>query len=178
MNRRKIFNFMAAGAAVLGLALCVPSAMLAQSTTPPDSSGMNGGQSNSQGNTEMQHRRRPSAKRQLQRLTKMLNLTDSQQQQMLPILQDQQTQMESIRNNTSLSPQQRREQMRTLMMDTHQKLEALMTDSQKQQFEQAMQQRHDRMREHRMGQGPGSAPGGTPPPPDGQNPPPPPPPQL
>ena len=65
---------------------------------------------------------------------------------MLPILQDQHKQMDTIQNNTALSPQQRHQQMRAAMMDTHQKLEALMTDTQKQQFEQAMQQRRDRMR--------------------------------
>ena len=116
----------------------------------------------------MRHRHPPSPKRQLRHLTQMLNLTGDQQKQMLPILQDQRKRMESLRNDPNLGPQQRRAQMRDAMMETHQKLEAIMTDSQKQQFEQDMQQRRQRM-EHGMGGA------GTPPtPPSGQNPPPPP----
>ena len=115
------------------------------------------------------HHKRWSAKRQLKRMTKQLNLTPDQQQQMLPILQDQHAKMKAMHEDTSLTPQQRREQGRTLMQDTHQKLEAIMTDSQKQQFEQTMQQRRQRMHD-RMGQGSGN------PPPDAGNPPPPPPP--
>jgi len=85
---------------------------------------------------------------------------------MLPILQDQQTQMEAMRNNTSLTQQQRHEQMRTLMQGTNQKLEAVMNDSQKQQYEQSLQQRREHMQNH-MGQGSGAPPpdAGAPPPP-------------
>lgn len=121
----------------------------------------------------MHHHRRWSAQRQLKHMTKTLNLTADQQQQMLPILQDLHSKMKGMHENTSLSPQQRREQGRTLMQDTNQKLEAIMTDSQKQQFEQQMQQRHQRMRDRRMNQGSGA--GTPPPPPDAGNPPPPPP---
>ena len=136
MNHRKAMHFMGAGAAVLGLALCVPSAMLAQN----DNSGMNAPQTNSQGEmgNGMHRHRMANPQHQLKHLTKMLNLTPDQQQQMLPILQDGQQKSMSIRNNTSLNPQDRRQQMRECMMDTHQKLEAIMTDTQKQQFEQAM----------------------------------------
>ncbi|HTU51246.1 MAG TPA: hypothetical protein VMF56_11660 [Acidobacteriaceae bacterium] len=174
MNLRKFLNRMSTGVAVLGVALCVPAAMLAQDTAPaPPPQGTTDQQSNP-GEQPMHHRQPPSPEHQLRHLTKMLNLTSDQQQQMLPILQDQQKQMESIRNNTALSPQERHQQMRAVMMDTHQKLEALMTDTQKQQFEQAMQQRRDRMRNG--GMGPGQREGTPPPPPpDGQNPPPAPP---
>jgi len=127
---------------------------------------MSASQSNSAGTMAMHHHRRRSAKHQLKQLTKELNLTPEQQQQMLPILQDQHKKMKAMKEDTSLSPQQRREQARTTMQDTHQKLEAIMTDSQKQQFEQTMQQRreHWQNHHHRMNNGmePGSA--GTPPP--------------
>lgn len=169
MDHRKVLRFMCTGVTVLSFALCVPAAMLAQSTPPPDSSAMATSQS---GAMTMHRHRRMSPQRRLKRMTKMLNLTADQQQQMLPILQDQQQQMKSMHEDTSLSPEQRRQQGRTLMKDTNQKLEALMTDSQKQQYEQHMQQRRDHMRNHRMGQGSGSAgapdDSGTPPPPPQQ----------
>lgn len=166
MKDRKFLQFFGAGVTVLGLALCVPASMMAQNTTPPDSSAT-APQSNMQGDMGMRRHGPPSPERRLKHLTKTLNLTPDQQQQILPILQDQQSQMETMRNNTSLTPQQRHQQMRTLMKDTHQKLEAVMTDSQKQQFEQAMQQRRERMRSRHMGQQSGTATPdiGAPPPP-------------
>lgn len=173
MNPRKLITRMSTGVAVLGIALCVPAAMLAQDAAPaPPQQGTTDPQP-SPGEQPMHHRQPPTPEHQLQRLTKMLNLTADQQQQMLPILQDQQKQMGTIRNNTALSPQERHQQMRAAMMDTHQKLEALMTDTQKQQFEQAMQQRRDHMRNG--GMAPGSGTDTPPPPPDGGNAPPPPP---
>ena len=180
MNHRRFFNRKSTGVALLGMALCVPAAMLAQDTTPPppDSQGMAGQQSNpgAKPMSTMGHRHQPpSPERQLKHLTKMLNLSSDQQQQMLPILQDQHKRMESIRSHSALNPDQRHQQMRGAMMDTHQKLEALMTDSQKRQFEQDMQQRHDRMGRGMMGHGIGGA--GTPPPPPAEQNPPPPPPQ-
>ncbi len=162
MNPRQLFTRMSTGVAVLGIALCVPAAMLAQDTAPAPPPQATTGQQPSQGELPMRHHHPPSPKRQLRHLTKMLNLTQDQQQQMLPILQDQHKRMESLRNDHNLDPQQRRAQMRDAMMETHQKLEALMTATQKQQFEQAMQQRRERMRQ---GMGSGS---GTPPPPPQQ----------
>lgn len=174
MTHRKGLHLMSAGATVLGMALCLPVGMLAQSTaTSPDTQGATTPQTESQAGTQgsmsmhRHHQRGP--KRQLKRMTKTLNLTSDQQQQILPILQDRNTQMKTMRDDTSLSPQQRREQGRTLMQDTNQKIEAVLNDTQKQQFEQQNQQRREHMRNRRMGQAPGSAPGGTPPPPSPSN---------
>jgi protein CpxP len=175
MNQRNICNRMSIGITVLGIVLCVPAALLAQDSAPPqDSQGTAAQQSGPDDQSMHMHQHQPpSPEHQLKRLTRTLNLTSDQQQKMLPILQDQQKQRDAIQNNSALSPDQRREQMRAAMMDSHQKLEAIMTDSQKQQFEQNMQQR----RSGRMGQSEGAGGGGTPPPPppDNQNSPPPPP---
>ena len=164
---------MTTGAAVLGMAMCLPLAMRAQITTPPqESQGVAVPKPESQ--TEMgRQRRRPNARRQLKRLTARLNLTADQQQQILPILQQRDKQMRAIHDDSSLQPQQRRQQMRDLMQGTRQKLEAVLTDSQKQQYEDMMKRGRER-----MGNG-GMGPNGGPPPPGGQpgNPPPPPPPQ-
>lgn len=175
MNARKSFTRMIAGVAVFGMALCVPAAMLAQDAAPAAPPQGTAGQQPSPGERPMRHRHPPNAHRQLHHLTKMLNLTPDQQKQMLPILQDQHKRMRSIHDNAGLSPQERRQQMRSAMMETHQKLQALMTDSQKQQFKQTMQQRRERMQNRRgMGLGRGEG-AGAPSPPNGQNSPPPPP---
>ncbi|MGH9615175.1 MAG: hypothetical protein ACRD28_00430 [Acidobacteriaceae bacterium] len=168
MNHRKFINRIGTGAAVLGMALCLPAAMLAQDQTPPpqDSQGMAGQQANP-GEHSMSHHRRHSANGELKHLTKTLNLTEDQQQQMKPILQERQEKMKSIRNDSSLSAEQRRQQMRDAWQDSQQKLEAVMTDTQKQQYEQQMQQRRSHMR-NRNGQGMGTGNAGTPPPPPQQ----------
>lgn len=190
MSHRRVFSFAFSGAAirtgvaVLGMALSVPAVLLAQSSTPPDAAAT-APQSDAQPGMAGRHHHPPSAERQLRHMTKALNLTADQQQQILPILQDRNQQMKALHDNTSLSPQDRRDQARSIMQNTHQKIEAVLNDTQKQQFEQMMQQRRDHWKNGRNG-APGAGPGdaGTPPPPpDGQAPPaegqtPPPPPQA
>lgn len=139
-----------AGTVVLGIFLCVPFASNAQISTPPqDSHGVAVPKSSTQPPMRDRMTRRARPRRQLKRLTRMLHLTPDQQHKMLPILQQRNQQMRAIHNNASLNPQERRQQMRQLMMTTRGKLEAVMTDSQKQQFEQKMQQRRQRMQQRR-----------------------------
>ena len=85
------------------------------------------------------HRFDPS--QQLKRLTKRLNLTPDQQNQLLPILTDRQQQMSTLRGDTSLSGQERRAKARTLRQDFDSKIKAVLNDSQKQQYEQLRQHR-------------------------------------
>ncbi len=175
--RRRYFRRQGAGAAILGIALCVPIAMHAQQTTPPQTSeGVAVPRTDAQ--TAMPYRspRPPRPRRQLRHLTRMLNLTPDQQKQILPILRQRDKQAEALRKDTSLGPRQRHRQMRALMQDTHQKMEAVMTADQKQQFEQRMREMQQRMRDRRMQQNNGQAPpAGQAPPPPGSNGQPPPP---
>jgi len=85
------------------------------------------------------HRFDPS--QQLKRLTKRLNLTPDQQNQLLPILTDRQQQMSALRGDTSLSGQERRAKAQTLREDFDSKIKAVLNDSQKQQYEQMRQHR-------------------------------------
>ena len=85
------------------------------------------------------HRADPS--QQLRRLTKKLNLTSEQQDQLLPILTDRQQQMTALLNDGSLSAQDRHAKARTLREDSDSKIKAVLNDQQKQQYQQ--------MREHR-----------------------------
>ncbi len=74
-------------------------------------------------------------------LGKQLGLTQDQVAQIQPILADRQQQIESIRADQSLMPRDRRMKMRSAMMDSRNKIEALLTDQQKQQFEQMLADR-------------------------------------
>lgn len=139
MKHRKVFRWMSAGAAVLGMALCLPSAMMAQN----DNGGATEPAANSTGMKQGKHKHHhKSAQKELDRMTKKLNLTQDQQTQILPILQESNQKMMSTRNDTSLSEQDRKQQMRQNMMDRNQKIEAVLNDTQKQQFEQHMQRHH------------------------------------
>lgn len=85
------------------------------------------------------HRFDPS--QQLKRMTKRLNLTADQQNQLLPILTDRQQQMTALRGDTSLSAQDRRAKAQTMHEDFDSKVKAVLNDSQKQQYEQMRQHR-------------------------------------
>lgn len=87
--------------------------------------------------------------RQLQRMTKQLNLTSDQQNQILPILTGTQDQMKSIRGDSSLSDTDRRAKMRSLHEDTQAKIKAVLTDDQKKRFDEMQQRMRDRARDNR-----------------------------
>jgi hypothetical protein len=88
--------------------------------------------------------------RQLAHLTKTLNLSSDQQNQIKPILVDRQQKMQALWQDQSLSRQDRRSKAVAVQQDTKTRLEAALNDQQKQQFEelQAKMQAH---RQHRMG---------------------------
>lgn len=84
--------------------------------------------------------------RQLKMLTKRLNLTADQQAQLRPILEDRASQADAIRNDASLQKKDKRDKMRSLRDDSTQKIEALLTPEQKQNYDSMMQ----RMKGHRQ----------------------------
>jgi periplasmic protein CpxP/Spy len=85
------------------------------------------------------HRADPN--QQLRRLTKRLNLTSEQQNQLLPILTDRQQQMAALLNDGSLSAQDRHAKARTLREDSDSKIKAVLNDNQKEQYQQMRQHR-------------------------------------
>lgn len=102
--------------------------------------------------------------RQLERLTRELNLTTDQQTQIKPLLVERQQKMQALFQDQSAAPEDRRMQARTIMEGTNNSIKAVLNDDQKQKF-QAMQ---ERMRRNRPDGGPAGAP--PPPPPDGSAP--------
>ncbi len=74
-------------------------------------------------------------------LGKRLSLTSDQVAQITPILTARQQQMQTLRADTSLSVQDRHSKARAIRQDTNSKIEALLNDQQKQQFEQMLAQR-------------------------------------
>jgi periplasmic protein CpxP/Spy len=109
-------------------------------------------QSNTEQHRESAHRREADPQRQVNMLTKRLNLTDEQKNQILPILTDRKQQMKSIHEDTSLSQQDRRAKVRSIFEDSNAKIKAVLNDDQKQKYDQMQQQRRERMQQHHENQ--------------------------
>jgi Spy/CpxP family protein refolding chaperone len=92
-------------------------------------------------------RHMPDADHQLRHMTKRLNLTDAQQQQIKPILVDRDNQIAAIRNDTSLTPEQQHSSMGKLMRESASQIRNVLTDSQREQWDAS----REKMRERRQG---------------------------
>jgi periplasmic protein CpxP/Spy len=98
---------------------------------------------------------------QLSGMTKRYNLSADQQNQVKPILADQQQQIQLLHLDSSLSPDEKKAKMQSIRSDSNTKIEAILNDDQKKQFEQDHQSTQERMQQRRQGGGPD---GGGPPP--------------
>jgi Spy/CpxP family protein refolding chaperone len=87
---------------------------------------------------------------QLKHMTKALDLTADQQAQIKPILDSQHQQMMALRDDQSLSREDRMAKMKSIHEDSHTKIEAVLNDTQKQKFEE--------MQEHMRNRGSGGPP--------------------
>jgi len=124
MNR-KLLSLALGSLFSIGAALAAP--------VPQDQSqDSNGGQQQS----AERGRRHMDPEKEIAFLTKKLNLTADQQNQIKPILADRQQQMEALRADTSLSREDRFSKMKTIREDSRAKIEALLTADQKSTFEQ------------------------------------------
>ncbi|GAB2540472.1 hypothetical protein [Rhodanobacter koreensis] len=85
-------------------------------------------------------RHAPDPQRQIARLSRKLQLTPDQAARIEPILRNRQQQMQQLHADTTLAPRDRRARMRTIMQDSSNQLQAVLTDSQKQQYQQMLQQ--------------------------------------
>ena len=85
-----------------------------------------------------------------------LNLTDDQRAKIQPILQSSRQQAQAVRNDTTLTPEQKQAKIRDIHQGTMTQMNSLLTPEQQQQWQQ--------MRQHR---GPGGKHGPPPPPPSG-----------
>ena len=89
-------------------------------------------------------RQAPNANRQARHLARTLGLSRSQVAQIKPILADRIQQMQSVRGDATLSPQDRRQKAREIMQASKSQIEAVLNDAQRQQFEQMLAERRSR----------------------------------
>lgn len=67
-----------------------------------------------------------------------LNLTDAQKDQIKPILKDAAEKRKALREDTTSTPEQKRDKQKALRQDTNDKIKAILTDEQKKKFDEAM----------------------------------------
>jgi Spy/CpxP family protein refolding chaperone len=141
--------------AMLTLALSLP--VFAQDapdqTPPPQGRGMRG------------HHGPPSVDDQLNHLNKMLSLTDDQKTKIKPFLQDQQNQMSALRQDSSLSRQDRMSKMQQIHQNTTQQVKSVLNEDQQKKYDEMQSRMRRGWRDHQGGQNQGSS-GNPPPPPD------------
>jgi periplasmic protein CpxP/Spy len=81
---------------------------------------------------------------QLEHLTKHLNLTAEQQAQIKPILESRDQQAKALWQDQSLAPADRHAKMQTIQQDSRTKIEAVLNDTQKQEYEAMLAKMQDR----------------------------------
>jgi protein CpxP len=91
------------------------------------------------------------AQNRLNWLSQQLNLTDEQKTKLQPILQNAGQQMKSVRENTSLTQDQKRSQMMQIHQSTDSQIESVLTPDQQQKFAQIKQQQKERHQGMGMG---------------------------
>jgi periplasmic protein CpxP/Spy len=83
-------------------------------------------------------------------LTKQLNLTSDQQPKVLAILKSEQSQMESLRSDSSVQQADRHSKMMDIHKASNDQIRELLDSTQQQKFD-AMQSKHEQMQGHREG---------------------------
>jgi periplasmic protein CpxP/Spy len=141
------------GLLATGLTFCSAAAFAQQdnATPAPEASAPQ------QGGGHGQWGGRQTPDEQVARMTKRYNLSADQQAQIKPILANQQQQMQALRQDSSLSREDRMAKAKSIREDSSSKIQALLNDSQKQKFAQDQARRQERM----QGNG-GGAPAGGP----------------
>lgn len=92
-------------------------------------------------------RRHLDPAKQTEMLTKELKLTSDQQPKVLDILKSQQSQMESLRSDSSLSQEDRRSKMMEIHKTTNDQIRALLDADQQKKWDE-MQSRHEQWHHH------------------------------
>jgi Spy/CpxP family protein refolding chaperone len=135
----------------LSLGLGTAFGQYGQSQSGPDQAGQGSGMEGHTGRHQM-----PSVDDQVKHMAKKLNLSDDQQAKLKPILEDQRKQMEQIRDDSSLSREDRFSKMKSVHENSASQIKALLNDDQQKKFDKMQAER----REHMGDRGPGN---GSPP---------------
>jgi hypothetical protein len=139
----------------LALSVAVGVGLAAAAPMPQDQGNSQGNEQGAQHQGWGGHRQAMNPDERAQRLSKRLKLSDEQTGQVKSILSDRVQQMQSIRQDTSLQPQDRRAKMQSLRQDTDNKIRGVLNDNQKKKYDAMEQQMQQRMQHRRTQEGNG-----------------------
>lgn len=122
--------------AIVTVAVLAALAGMAQAVFAQTDQGQGAGPGQMKGPGQM---RKMGAANRLGRLTTQLNLTEAQQAQIKPMLEDEEKQLKALRGDATLSPLQKRDKAREVRQATFEKIKPILTPEQ--------QKKHDAMRE-------------------------------
>lgn len=103
-----------------------------------------------QGNGHMRHGP-PDPARRTQELTRQLNLTSDQQTKVQAALESERSQMDSVRQDSSLSPQDRRTKMMDMHKSTDAQIRAILDTTQQTKWDEIQAKRQQWMQNRRQG---------------------------
>lgn len=104
----------------------------------------------------------------MRELIKDLNPTPDQAKVIREAMEEQRTRMQALRDNTSLSREDRRKEFEKIHEESAKKIRAVLDEDQKKKFDEFEKKQRERMRDgmrERRGQGNGEGEGSGPPPP-------------
>jgi hypothetical protein len=154
--KKLLSSLIQSGALATGLLCCGTHVLAQEPGFPPETSAPP-----PQPGPAWSHRGMMDPAQQLAGMTTRYTLTTDQQNQVKPILMDQQRRMRLLRLDSSLSPDEKKAKMLSILNDINSKIEAILNDDQRKQFEQDHPSMQQRMQQPGQGGGPG---GGGPPP--------------
>lgn len=93
------------------------------------------------------HHGMPSPADRVAHMTKMLGLSDTQQQQLLAVFQDQQKSAKAIWSNASLDRDQRRSAMKDLWKSSQEKIQSILTPDQAAKLKEMMKEHRGHRRD-------------------------------
>lgn len=119
-----------------------------QNSTTQDSATQGSAASSPEKQGHWKHGRQDPAK-QVQRMSKKLNLSSDQQSKVQSILEDQQKQLETLRQDKSLSREDRGAKFNELRQTSSAQIRAVLSEDQQKKFDQMQQKREQKMAAHR-----------------------------
>jgi Spy/CpxP family protein refolding chaperone len=100
--------------------------------------------------TGERHARNPAGE--ARRLTRELGLTAEQEAKIRPILVDRQEKLQNVRAEAYTSPQDQMAKIHVIQEEAKKQIEAVLTDAQKQRYEQMLQQRQEQRQQQQQAQ--------------------------
>jgi periplasmic protein CpxP/Spy len=153
-NRRSLVaTAVLAGLLSLGLAVNAFGQDDQAAPPPPPQSGQQSDQQSPGMGRHMGRHHMPTVDDQLKHLSKKLNLSDDQQAKLRPILEDQRKQMDEIRNDSSLSREDRFSKMQEARQGSDTQIKSVLNDDQQKAFDKMREERANRMKQWHRGGG-------------------------